>query len=116
MSGFWSTRQRRMFEAQFEPRGEGYLYRNHTIGEPIPVSAAQRDHYIAEFTKFTKRGFWAMLGSAIGLLIAFILYSTITKAEVPDLMMCGAFGVMFAAYMAAHLHAWNLPVRELRGR
>ena len=116
MSGFWFARQRRMFEAQFEPAGEGYVYRNHTVGEPIPISAAQRDRYIAEFAKFTKRGFWAMLAGAVFLLIAFILYSTITKAEVPDLVMCGAFGVMFAAYMAAYLHAWNLPARELRGR
>ena len=112
----WFERQRRIFAAQFEPRGEGFLYRNHTIGQPIPVSAAERDRYVAGFAKFTRHGFWAMLAGAMALLAAFILYSTITKAEVPDAIMFGAFGAMFVLYMAAYLRAWNLPARELRGR
>ena len=107
--------QRRMFEAQFQPAGDGFLYRNHTIGEPIPVSAAQRDRYVEDFARFTRLGFWAMLAGAASLLAAFLLYSTLTRSEVPDIVMFGSFGVMFAAYMTAYLKAWNKPQRELRG-
>ncbi len=105
-----------MFAAQFEPDGVGFVYRNHTIGDPIPVSAAERNRYLADFAKFTKYGAWTMLAGALILLVAFLLYSFMTKAEVPDLVSLGSFGVMIVLYMAAYLRAWNKPVRELKSR
>ncbi len=102
--------------AQFEPDGAGFLYRNHTVGEPILVSAADRNRYVAEFTKFTKFGFWVMLAGALILLAVFLFYSNRTGVEVPDWISFGSFGVMVVLYMAAYLRAWNKPSRELRGR
>jgi hypothetical protein len=117
MIGFGGfERQRKMFAAQFEPAGEGFLYRNHTVGEPIPISAVQRDRYVAGFAKFTKIASWAMLGGAGVLLAAFLLYSVMTKTEVPDLISFGSFGVMVVVYMVAYSRVWNRPARELRGR
>ena len=114
MIGF--ERQRKMFAAQFQPDGVGFLYRNHTIGEPIPVSAAERERYLAAFGKFTLYGFWAMISGAALLLAAFVLYSMMTRSEVPDSISWSAFGVMIVLYMAAYLRAWNQPARELRQR
>jgi len=112
MIGF--ERQRKMFAAQFQPDGVGFVYRNHTIGEPIPVSAAERDRYIAAFGKFTVYGFWSMIAGALLLLAAFVLYSMMTKKEVPDAISWSAFGAMIVVYMVAYLRAWNTPARELR--
>lgn len=114
MIGF--DRQRQMFAAQFQPDGVGFIYRNHTIGEPIPISAAQRDRYVAAFGKFTRNGFWAMIGGAVLLLAAFLIYSTMTKSEVPDAISWSAFGAMVIVYMVAYLRAWNFPARDLRRR
>jgi hypothetical protein len=114
MIGF--DRQRRMFAAQFQPDGVGFLYRNHTIGEPIPISAAERARYVAAFGKFTRYGFWAMIAGAALLLVAFLLYSMATKSEVPDTVSWPAFGLMVIAYMVAYLRAWNFPARDLRRR
>lgn len=114
MIGF--DRQRKMFAAQFQPDGLGYLYRNHTIGEPIPVSAVERERYIAAFAKFTFYGFWTMIGGAALLLAVFVLYSMTTKKEVPDTISWAAFGAMIIVYMVAYLRAWNQPARELRQR
>jgi hypothetical protein len=117
MIGFGGMeRQRRMFAAQFQPNGSGFLYRRHTVGEPIPVSAAEKDRYIATFAKFIRLAFWTMLAGGAALLAAFVAYSFATRNEVPDLVSFSAFGVMVAVYMAAYLHAWNLPARELRRR
>lgn len=114
ITGF--ERQRQMFAAQFQPDGVGFLYRNHTIGEPIPVSAAERERYIARFTKFTRHGFWTMIAGAALLLASFVVYSITTKNEVPDSIAWSAFGLMVAVYMAAYLRAWNFPARDLRQR
>lgn len=117
MIGFGGMeRQRKMFAAQFQPDGVGFLYRKHSIGEPIPVSAAERERYIAAFTKFIRTGFWTMLAGGGVLLAGFVAYSFTTRNEVPDSISFSAFGVMVAVYMAAYLHAWNLPARELRQR
>jgi phosphotransferase system glucose/maltose/N-acetylglucosamine-specific IIC component len=114
MIGF--ERQRKMFAAQFQPDGVGFLYRNHTIGEPISVSAVERDRYIAAFGKFTHYGFWAMIAGAAVLLAVFVLYSLTTQREVPDTISWSAFGVMIVLYMAAYLRAWNFPLRDLQRR
>src|ERR1700681_1582256 len=113
MIGF--ERQRQMFAAQFEPEGEGYIYRTHTVGEPIPVSAADRDRYVANFERFTRQGFWAILIAAILLLAGLVAYSFVTKTQVPDLVFYVAFGGMFAVYIVGYQRAWNLPVRDRRG-
>ncbi len=114
IAGF--ERQRQMFAAQFQPHGVGFLYRNHTIGEPIPVSAAERERYVVRFVKFVRHGFWAMIAGAALLLAAFLIYSMTTKTEVPDAVSWSAFGLMVAAYMVAYLRAWNFPARDLRHR
>ena len=114
MIGF--ERQRKMFAAQFEPRGDGFVYRKHAVGEPIEVSAAERDRYIAAFEKFTRQGFWAIVACASLLLAALVAYSFTTGTQVPDAVFYVAFAAMFAVYVVGYQRAWNLPSRELRDR
>ncbi len=114
MIGF--ERQRQMFAAQFEPNGAGYIYRNHTVGEPNPVSAADRDRYVANFDRVTRQGFRAALIAAVILLAGLVSYSFATRTQVPDLVFYVAFGAMFALYMMGYFRAWTLPSRESRGR
>jgi hypothetical protein len=114
MIGF--EKQRQMFAAQFEPRGDGFLYRKHSVGEPIAVSAAERERYVNAFETFTRTGFWSAVVLALLLLAIFVAYSFITGDQVPDMIFYAAFGAMIVVYFIAHQRAWNLPARELRGR
>jgi hypothetical protein len=112
MLGF--ERQRQMFAAQFEPAGEGYTYRKHSVGDPVRVSAADRARYVAAFEKFTRQGFWAMVAGALGVLAGLLAYSFATGSQVPDIVFYAAFGAMFVVYIVGYQRAWNLPSRELR--
>ena len=112
MIGF--ERQRQMFAAQFESQGEGFVYRKHSVGEPIPVSAVQRNRYVAAFETFTRRGFWAMVAGALVVLASLVAYSFTTGIQVPDMVFYAAFGAMFVVYIVAYQRVWNLPMRELR--
>jgi hypothetical protein len=112
MVGF--KRQRQMFAAQFEADGGGYIYRSHTVGEPIRVSAVDRDRYVANFERFTRQGFWGAVVAAALLLAALVAYSFTTGTEVPDLVFYAAFGGMIVVYVVGYQRAWNLPARELR--
>jgi phosphotransferase system glucose/maltose/N-acetylglucosamine-specific IIC component len=114
MIGF--ERQRQMFAAQFEPHGNGFVYRKHSVGEPIQVSAADRDRYVAGFETFTRQGFWAIVAAAVVLLAALVAYSFTTGTQVPDAVFYIAFGAMFAVYAIGYQRVWNLPARELNGR
>ena len=114
MIGF--ERQRQMFAAQFEPRGEVFVYRKHSVGNPIEVSAAERDRYIAAFEKFTRQGFLSIVAAAVVLLAALVAYSFTTGTQVPDIIFYAAFGAMLAVYVVGYQRAWNLPLRELSGR
>ena len=112
MIGF--ERQRQMFAAQFEPQGEGFVYRKHSVGEPIRVSAVERARYIAAFERFTRQGFWAMVAGAMAVLAGLVAYSFTTGTQVPDMVFYAAFGAMFTVYIVGYLRVWNLPMRELR--
>lgn len=114
MIGF--QRQRQMFSAQFEPQGEHYLYRKHSIGEPVPVSAADRDRFIADFETFLRQGFWSMVGGLIALVGVFIAAWYATATRIPDWAFYLVFGAMLVLYMSASFRAWNRPLRELSGR
>jgi hypothetical protein len=114
MIGF--QRQRQMFAAQFQPEGEGFVYRKHSIGQPVQISAAERDRFIADFEKFIRRGFWAMVAGLVGLVAIFVGFWYATATRIPDTVFYLVFGVMLVLYMSASFRAWNRPLRELNGR
>jgi len=114
MIGF--KRQRQMFAAQFEPEGAGFVYRKHSIGEPVRISAVERDRFIADFEKFLRQGFWAMLAGAVALAAVFFGVWYATAMRIPDTVFYLVFGAMLLGYMAGSFRAWNRPLRELQGR
>src|SRR5689334_12829650 len=63
------------FAGQFQPDGDGFLYRKGMKGAPIRVTAAERQRYIEEFEKSGRFVFWA--GVTVGVLapLALVFYS-----------------------------------------
>lgn len=62
------------FAARFEPHGDGYLYYGDSRLGGLPLSAAERDRYVAHFAKVLRAGSRLMVGwvlcAAIGLVVA----------------------------------------------
>lgn len=114
MIGF--QRQRQMFAAQFEAQGEGYIYRKHSVGEPIPVSAGERERFMADFESFIRRSFWTMVAAlaVVAAVLAGLWFAA--EIQVPDMTFYLIFGAMLIAYMSASFQAWNRPQKELSGR
>jgi hypothetical protein len=108
---------RENFEAQFEVEGENrFLYRRNQKGEPIPISAEERERFIREYV----RRIWFVLGGMMTVLAAFwglvIWWTVSTDEDFPDVTMY--VGTAAIAVGAIALMYWlrSAPARELEGR
>ncbi|HEX4859607.1 MAG TPA: hypothetical protein VFV07_00130, partial [Rhizomicrobium sp.] len=77
-------RLRQKFVDQFEPDGQGFLYRKFMRDAPIPVSAAERNRYIATFDKARKYQIWGTLAGTLALIISLTAYDVTTGTKPPD--------------------------------
>ncbi len=51
-------RVRDLFADQFEPSGDGFLYRKSMKGAPIPVSRDERERFDADFHRRLRKLMW----------------------------------------------------------
>jgi hypothetical protein len=109
-------RVRQMFADQFEPDGKDYIYRKHMKGAPIQVSTSERNRYIASFNTYIKYGSWSIIGGTIILGVSLAFYAVETATDLSDIALYVGLGSITVAFMVGYYWAWNLPVRELRGR
>ena len=109
-------RLRQFFADQFEPDGNGFLYRQNMKDAPIRVSQAERDRYVQSYDKFTRRGFWGMTAATILLILVFVTLSVGTGQEISAAYLYAGVGVIIAGFVGASRWARGLPMRELRGR
>lgn len=61
------------FEKQFQPDGDGYIYRKYGTGSAYRITSAERDEFIADFRR-------AMRWSMIGLIAATLLFAAALSA------------------------------------
>ncbi len=104
------------FAAQFEPDGNGFVYRKYAKDAPIPVNASERDKYIEDFNRSTKFRLWAVAGATILFILALSFYQVKTSAGPSGLPIYCGLAVILGAYLISHYWAWNRPARELRDR
>ena len=105
-----------MFADQFEPDGNNFIYRKHMKGAPIQVSASERAKYIRAFNIYLKYASWGIAIGIITLILFFATYSVMTATDLPDMDLTVGLGLIVVLFIGGHYWAWNLPVRELRGR
>jgi hypothetical protein len=110
-------RLRENFEAQFEAAGEGrYFYRRNQKGEPIPVSAEERERFVRQYVK----RIWLVLSGMMAVLFAFMVLfvwlTVATNSELSDVQLYLGIGVI--SVIAIGLMYWvrGAPARELEGR
>ncbi len=61
------------FEKQFEPDGDGYIYRKYGTGSAYRITSAERDEFIADFRH-------AMRWSLIGVIAAILVFAAALSA------------------------------------
>jgi hypothetical protein len=114
MADFFNLRTQ--FEDQFEPNGDGFLYRRYQKNAPVFVTAAERDRYLAAFDRFDKYGKWGVIAGTVLIMAAAVTYSVSMSVEVPDVAIYIGLGVVCTIYMFFHFRTWSQPSRELRNR
>jgi hypothetical protein len=108
-------RMRQGFADQFEPDGSNYLYRRRLKDAPIQVTAAERDRYVENYSRFVRYWYWGTLGGTILVALLFVTYAMETN-DFPKLGLYIGLGFLFILLMGANYWARDLPTRELRGR
>jgi len=108
---------RENFEAQFEAAGEDrFLYRRNQKGEPIPISADERECFIRQYV----RHIWFVLGGMMTVLAAFwglvIWWTVSADKDFPDITMYVGTATIAVAAIALMYWVRNAPARELEGR
>jgi hypothetical protein len=105
-----------LFNEQFEPHEGGFLYRRARSGPPIPVSAEERDRFVATYKRRTKCAKWLSLAAVIALIGFCVWYGKSTGTDLGNTAVVGSVVLVFGLIMIGQFWAYNYPVRELRDR
>lgn len=107
------------FAAQFESDGKGsYLYRRYGRGAAILVSAAERDDFVATFTRQSRWWLTALAIATVAILVSFAFVGV--ALHLGDVAQYVGVATMLAACLATMAvlvsRAYDAPRRALTGR
>jgi hypothetical protein len=106
-----SERLRASFARQFEPDGQGFLYRKDETGPALRINAQEQADFIAGYARALRRAGWCMVATVVlgG-------FATGFYEGVPKVWMGGGMAVLMLAFVAFTLWARRAPDRALRER
>ncbi len=104
------------FAQQFEPEGDTYLYRRGLKGAPIPVSASERDGFVADYTRHLRRITWGFAGVVIVAIVILSIPAISDGREIDDLWLYGLIVLTTIPFLILHHRLWNAPARHLERR
>jgi len=106
-----------LFAEQFEPDGElHYLYRRSSKGAPIRVTAAERDKFVADFRRASRRLRWVIVGGVMLIVAGFVLAGVDTRGGGTDGALEGATALLILVFFLLHRRVWSAPARALERR
>jgi hypothetical protein len=110
------ARIRRLFADQFEPDGDGFIYRRSQKGEAIRVTSAEHQGFIDQFNRQVRYANWSIYIGVFLALGAAVLVSVLSRSDSADpvIYFCIALGTV--PYFILYYRAWAAPARELEGR
>lgn len=112
-----SDRSRALFEARFEPDGDGFLFRGSPTGYPVRLTLEERDRFIVEFTRGVRL---LIVGSAVAIFVMVAAMLTMAPDTLDGLKqnialwLIALSGLVPFFFLWARL--WNAPRRALAGR
>lgn len=105
-----------MFAAQFEPLGDGSVYRKDQKGPALPISRAEQDAFIAGY----KRDLLTFMAVAVVCMFLFVggvvYYFLQQDGEPPEALLYVGIAMIAAGTTLMSLWAWRAPARALRSR
>jgi hypothetical protein len=107
---------RQFFADQFEPDGDGYLYRRSQKGAPIHVSAEERQRFIDDYARRLRYSMWGIVGGLMVVIALSLWWTLSTASELPDAAMYVAIGAVAVACVAYAMWIRGAPARELARR
>jgi hypothetical protein len=110
------SRVKQLFTNRFEPDGEGFLFRANIRAAGIPVSASERDRFVAEFGRGILIATWTTAGFIVLLIVGFVLVATANVGNLPEFAAYLLVAVCMLPFLAAFHWLWNAPVRALSAR
>ncbi len=111
-----SDRVRQLFEDQFEPDGSGYIYRKNMKGEPVKVTASERDAFIKDFARTMRIGMLLVVIGTILLIVLLAATGLDPDKTTGQIGVYGGIAAMLLLFMIFHFRAWNRPARALQDR
>jgi len=107
---------RKIFADQFEPDGDGFLYRKSGRGAPIRVTAAERDQFIDDFNRRFRYMVWGSAGATMAAIVLLLAF----EAELTpifngyEIVIAPVLGVL--VILIANQKVYGAPARELEHR
>lgn len=102
---------RAIFAEQFEQDGQGITYRKFQKGPAFRVSEVERDHFIRDFDRAYRRGFWAFLIAVMAMVGGMIAFTTSSGSEPSKPLLYAGMGVLSLLYMLFTHRVWAAPAR-----
>jgi hypothetical protein len=105
-----------MFLDQFEEMEGRLVYRRYRKGAPIPVSAEERDRFVAEYRRrmrYLTWGFGALVAVWILVLSLFLMER---EQDLPMWLMMAQLAPLLAVFVLVQRWVWDSPMRGLAGR
>lgn len=107
----------RLFCSQFEPDGDGFLYRAGLRAEAVRVSAQERQAFVDAYGRQLRRMMALLIGGIVLVLIAMTAwdarYEAIDRNSVTYWAILSSPTVLF---LLLHHYFWHAPARALEGR
>ncbi len=98
-----------LFSNRFEPDGDGYVFRANLRAEGIPVSKAERDKFVADYSRRIKISMWASMGLMTALLIGGVVFVVSHDVDVPQYALYVAFTPFILVSVGAMLWLAKAP-------
>jgi len=111
-----SANGRQLFENQFEPRGDGYVYRKGLKGAPIPVTAEERQRFIEDYGRSSRYGYWGMIAAWIFLVSVLVSWSLETGSQLSNVALFVGIGITAIGFVGYGYWTWGAPARLLARR
>jgi hypothetical protein len=116
-----TARADRLFAQQFEPDGDGWVYRRSRKGAAFRLTAYERNRFVREFSGSRRGSEWILYAGAGPLMVGMIVLAKyrpdISLSSMSSLVaILAALFVLGIPYALRLRWIWNAPIRELRGR
>ncbi len=109
------ARLKAAFVAQFEPDGQGFLYRRNRTGPAVRLNAEEHADFVSGFARSLRLAGWAVFGTTVFVGLTAGVWSAWAGTDVRPWAPLGV-GVLLLAFALIVLWLWNAPARQLAYR